>query len=286
MKSLCLAMWLVAAVLSGAARGQEEILLWPNGAPGSPTDGGEVAVRLAPGDEHVLSNIHKPSITVYLPAPEMATGAGLVIAPGGGHRELWADHEGHNVAKWLSEHCVAGFVLKYRLAKEKNSPYTVEGNSLADAQRAIRTVRANAEKWKVDPQRIGIIGFSAGGEVAALAAEREPVGPLDAADPIDKQDSKPNFQALIYPGQSQNIVVTKDSPPAFLACGYGDRADISEGLADVYLKFKKAQVPAELHIYASVGHGFGLRASNKGAVSHWTDELLAWMGDRGWLAKP
>jgi acetyl esterase/lipase len=279
---------LVIAVLLGsfgAARGQEEILLWPGGAPGSPKDPGDVAVRMAPGDEHVLSNIHKPSITVYLPPADKATGAALVVAPGGGHRELWVDHEGHNVAKWLSAHGVAAFVLKYRLGKEDKSPYTVEVHALGDAQRAIRLVRNNAEQWKVDSKRIGIIGFSAGGEVASLASERPAVGPLSLDDPIDQQDSRPNFQALIYPGQSQNIAPSKDSPPAFLVCGYGDRPDISEGLADVYLRFKTAGVPAELHVYSEAAHGFGVRESNQGAVSKWPDRLLEWMGDRKLLAK-
>ena len=100
-----------------------------------------------------------------------------------------------------------------------------------------------------------------------------------------RQDSRPNFQALIYPGQSQNIAPSKDSPPAFLVCGYGDRPDISEGLADVYLRFKKAGVPAELHVYSEAAHGFGVRESNQGAVSKWPDRLLEWMGDRKLLAK-
>jgi acetyl esterase/lipase len=271
--------------IAGVAKAQEEVFLYANGAPGSPQDAGEVAVRLAPGDEHVLSNIHKPSITVYLPTLDKATGAAMIIAPGGGHRELWADHEGHNVAKWLSAHGVASFVLKYRLAKEDKSRYTVEKDSLGDAQRAIRMVRNNAEKWKVDPKRIGIIGFSAGGEVAALAAARAAVGPLSSDDPIDKQDSRPDFQCLIYPGQAQNIEPSKESPPAFLVCGYGDRPDISEGLADVYLKFKRAGVPAELHVYSAAGHGFGVRESNHSAVAKWPDRLLEWMDDRGLLSK-
>ncbi|HEY4235650.1 MAG TPA: alpha/beta hydrolase [Lacipirellulaceae bacterium] len=275
--------WVFVLLAASLAQAQEEIFLWPGGAPGSPPNPGEVAVRMAPGDEHVLSNIHKPSITVYLPPADKATGAALIVAPGGGHRELWVDHEGHNVAKWLSDHGVAAFVLKYRLAKEDKSPYTIEEHALGDAQRAIRTVRKNADKWHLDPKRIGIIGFSAGGEVAALASARAAVGPLAADDPIDKQDSRPDFQALIYPGQSQNITATKDSPPAFLVCGYGDRPDISEGLADVYLKFKKAGVPAELHIYSAAGHGFGVRESNHAAVSKWPDRLLEWMEDRGLL---
>jgi endo-1,4-beta-xylanase len=266
------------------AAGQDEISLWPLGAPGSPKNAPEVSVRDEAGGEQVLTNIHNPTLTVYLPSTENATGAALIVAPGGGHRELWVDHEGHNVAKWLSAHGVAAFVLKYRLAMQENSPYTVEKHSLADAQRAIRLVRSKAEEWNIDPQRVGIIGFSAGGEVAAIAAQ-SPVGPTNADDAIDRQDSRPNFQALIYPGRSQNIVASKDSPPAFIVCGYGDRPDISEGMAEVYLKFKKAGVPAELHIYSDAGHGFGVRERNRGAVAKWPERLLDWMHDRGLLAK-
>ena len=180
---------------------------------------------------------------------------------------------------------VAAFVLKYRLANQENSPYKVEEHALADAHRAIRLVRSNAEKWNVDPERVGIIGFSAGGEVAALASQRPESGPTNADDPIDRQDSRPDFQALIYPGRSQNIVASKDSPPAFIVCGYGDRPDISEGMAEVYLKFKKAGVPAELHVYSDAGHGFGLRERNGGAVAKWPERLLDWMDDRGLLAR-
>ena len=123
------------------------------------------SVRVSPQGDHVLSNIHTPSITPYLPQPENATGAAVIIAPGGGHRELWVDHEGYAVAEWLSSHGIAGFVLKYRLAREKDSKYTVEGTELADMKRAVRIVRARSKEWGINPEHIGVIGFSAGGEV-------------------------------------------------------------------------------------------------------------------------
>src|SRR3954447_22758824 len=127
------------------------VLLWPNGAPGSEGKTATETTRLTPDGEHVVAAIHQPSITPYLPSKESATGAAVIIAPGGGHRELWMDHEGYNIAKWLAAHGGAGFVLKYRLAREQGSPYTIDGTSLADMQRALRVVRKNAAEWGVNP---------------------------------------------------------------------------------------------------------------------------------------
>ena len=138
-----------------------EILLWPGGAPGSEGKTGDEVVRIVNG-EHVLSNIHKPSITPYLPAADKATGCAVIIAPGGGHRELWSDHEGHNVARWLSERGIAAFVLKYRLARGTNSTYTVDDHAVPDMQRAIRLVRSRATEWGIATNRIGVMGFRRG----------------------------------------------------------------------------------------------------------------------------
>src|SRR5262245_48441590 len=137
---------LLLACVAGAHAGEPQVvLLWPTGAPGSEGKTAEESIRLAqPGGDHIISSVHKPSITLYLPAKEKATGAAVVIAPGGGHNSLWVDHEGYNVAKWLSDHGVAGVVLKYRLAREKDSTYKVERESLQDTQRAIRLVRHRA----------------------------------------------------------------------------------------------------------------------------------------------
>jgi len=278
---------LLASLLSAgaAARADEPpvVVLWPNGAPGSEGRSEPEKVRLSDGGERVVSGVHRPSLTVYLPDATTATGAGIVVMPGGGHRELWTDHEGHRVAAWLSAHGVSAFVLKYRLAREEGSRYTVEEHALADARRALRTVRSRAAEWRVDPERLGVLGFSAGGELAALAAMRGEPARADAPDPIERESSRPAFQVLVYPGRSQNIVPTPQSPPAFLLCGADDRPDISEGLASVYLRFKQAGVPAELHVYSGVGHGFGVRASNTGPVAHWLDRVREWMDGRGLL---
>jgi acetyl esterase/lipase len=279
--------WLLLASSMGAAAADPQvILLWPNDAPGSEGKTAEETTRVAaPGGDHVVAGVHHPSITAYLPSKETATGAAVVIAPGGGHSELWMDHEGYNVAKWLSEHGVAGFVLKYRLAREKGSTYKVEGESLADTQRAIRLVRSRAAEWGVEPDRIGVMGFSAGGELAALAATRFDNGNEGAPDPIDHVSSKPSFQALLYPAIPKDMQLSKETPPAFLACGENDRQNISQGLPELYLALKKAGASAELHVYTGVGHGFGVRATTKGPVAQWPERFYDWLGARGFLKK-
>jgi endo-1,4-beta-xylanase len=186
----------------------------------------------------------------------------------------------------LSEHGIAAFVLKYRLARETNSTYRVEVEALADTQRALRLVRSRAKEWGVDPARLGVMGFSAGGELAAFASMKFDNGVESATDEVDRQSSRPAFQALIYPGSSRKIEPVKDSPPVFLACAYNDRQDIAEGLAEAYVRFKRAGVPAELHIYGSGGHGFGVRASNRKPVGSWLARFDEWLGDAGFLHKP
>ena len=262
---------------------QEPIKLWPKGAPGAEESVTPETVRLTPDGEHVLSNIQEPSIIPYLPPKASATGAAVIVAPGGGHSELWMDHEGYAVAEWLSDHGVAAFVLKYRLAKQKNSTYTVEDTELGDMQRAIRTVRSRSTEWGVDPARIGVMGFSAGGELAALASTRYDEGTPASDDPVERASSKPDFQALLYPAIPHDRRLTADTPRAFLACGGNDRPDISQGLPELYLALTRLHVSAELHIYAGVGHGFGVRKTNPAPVSGWTSLFLEWMNAQGLL---
>lgn len=266
----------VAAESPSGAAGHAVIALWGAGAPGA-------AGRRAEPEKVVggsVSNIHFPTLTVYLPPAAEATGAGIVVCPGGGHRNLVMQKEGYDVAQWLSAHGIAAFVLKNRLANDdatpagRPQPYTLERDALADARRALRVVRSRAEAWKVDPARVGIIGFSAGGELAALVARRPGEPDAQAVDVIDRLDARPAFQGLIYPGQSQKIEPQPGDPPAFLCCGADDRADISEGLAAVYLRFKKAGIPVELHIFSGVGHGFGLRPTS---AATWPDRLRDWL---------
>lgn len=262
------------------------ILLWPHGAPGAEKFTNDEVVRVyQPTGDHIITSVNKPSITVYLPAPDKATGAAVLVIPGGGHREIWVDHEGYRVAQWLTDHGIAAFVLKYRLSLATNSTYTVDRDELGDVQRALRLVRSRADDWKIDPHRLGVMGFSAGGELAFLSGMRSDNGTADATDPIQRQSSRPDFQALIYPGNLSRIKVTKKSPPAFLACGANDRPDISQVLPKVYLKFRADKVPVELHIYSGVGHGFGLRPANTGAIAHWLDLFDEWLGQNGFLKK-
>ncbi len=265
-----------------------EIHLWPNGAPGFENRAQEkevVTIREEPGISFpIVANIHNPSITPYLPPAGTKPTAAVIIAPGGAHRFLTIGREGNDLGKWLSEHGIAAFVLKYRLARETNSVYKIEIEALQDAQRAIRLIRSRAKEWNINTNAVGMLGFSAGGEVAYLSAMRYDDGLTNATDAIDRISCRPDFQALIYPGTSANLTVNSNSPPAFLACASDDRSDISEGLPQVYLKFKQAHVPVELHIYTKGGHGFGLR-DRPLAVSSWQFRFCDWLADMGFAEK-
>ena len=258
----------------------ETILLWPDGAPGSEGKTTPEVVEISKSGEETVTNIHKPSITVYLPEKGKSNGAAVIVAPGGGHKLLCTTHEGSNVAEWLAAHGTAAFVLKYRLASEPGSTYTVDEHAVGDMHRAIRLVRSRATEWNINPAAVGVMGFSAGGEVCSISSMNFDTGKEDATEPLDRLSDKPDFQALIYPGRSFRIVPAKESPPAFLAASSNDRPDISEGLTKVYLDFKKAGVPVELHLYADGGHGFGYRAKNSGPVSHWIERFDEWLRDR------
>lgn len=284
---ICAVAMLAMASTSSAADVPQSIPLWPNGAPGSEgKTGAEVGTPAGPERGYTtLTNVHNPSILPYLPPKEKATGVAVIVLPGGGHRNLAIGHEGYNVGEWLADHGIAAFVVKYRLAREPNSTYKIDVEALADTQRAIRLVRSRAKEWNVNPDAVGVMGFSAGGELAWLACQKIDGGVESATDPIDRQSAKPNFQALIYPGSSGKIQPTKETPPAFLACGSQDRPDISEGMANVYLLFKKAGVPVELHIYAKTGHGFGLRPTNKPPAGEWPTQFQQWLVNLGFIKK-
>ncbi|HTW58986.1 MAG TPA: alpha/beta hydrolase [Terriglobales bacterium] len=279
-------LFVIISILQCAAFPQSQpVLLWPDGAPGSEGKPANETVRVNEDGEHIVSGVHRPSITPYLPSPGNATGAAVIVVPGGGHRELWMDHEGYAVAKWLSDRGVAAFVLKYRLARENGSTYTIEGTELGDLKRAIRMVRSRASEWGINKERIGAIGFSAGGELVSLASTRYDSGTPGATDPVERESSRPAFQALMYPGATHDESFSKDTPPAFLVCGEDDRPDISQGLAELYLALKRAGVSAELHIFARTGHGFGLRARNRPPVSEWPQLFVDWLDVQGFLKR-
>jgi acetyl esterase/lipase len=262
------------------------ISLWPKDSPALAAGGGAETVRLTENGEHIVSNVHVPSITVYLPRVGSATGASVVVVPGGGHVELWMDHEGYRVAEFLADHGIAAFVLKYRLAREKGSHYTVEGDALPDLQRAIRMVRSRAAGWTLDTTRVGVIGFSAGGELAALSAARYDDGKAGSADPVARESSRPSFQALVYPAIPPGLNFSKDTPPAFLLGGAADQPAISQGLAELYLALRRAGAHAELHLYDGVGHGFGIRDDNTGPAAAWPQRFLEWLDQEGLARHP
>lgn len=282
------ALW-VSLLVSGWAGAAEhvEVALWANGAPGSE---GKTAkeVHEAPNASHgyfKITSVHNPSITVFLPPRERATGAAMVIAPGGGHQFLNFDQEGTYVAEYLNSIGVAGFVLKYRLAREPGSTYKVD-DAVGDAQRAIRLIRSRAEEWHVNPARVGIMGFSAGGEVAALAATRFDAGKPDASDAVDRLSDRPDFDALIYPGiRAENYTIPKDMPVTFLLCADNDRGP-SNALAGLYPMLKAAGIKTEVHVYASGGHGFGINPNTKNpapVATTWQLRLGDWLKDIGML---
>src|SRR5262245_52924318 len=192
MKTQLLINLLVAILMSvtiALADQPKEIRLWQNGAPGSEGKLGEETVRVTTNGEHVISNVHNPSLTPYLPPKDKATGAAVIVVPGGGHRELWVDHEGYNLAKWLNTRGIAAFVLKYRLAREQTSTYKIDEHAFADMQRAIRLVRSRAQEWAIVPSRIGVLGFSAGGELAALSGMRFDAGNKESSDTVERKSS-------------------------------------------------------------------------------------------------
>jgi acetyl esterase/lipase len=264
-----------------------EIPLWPNGAPGFENRKDEKEVKnVQKSGEYNVTNVHNPSLTVFLPPKDKATGTAVVLAPGGGHRELWVLHEGANEAKWLSEHGITAFVLKYRLAREKGSPYKIAEHALQDGQRAIRLVRSRAKEWGIDPSRVGMMGFSAGGEVTALVCSQPDKGKEDASDPVERQSARPDFQALIYSGP-QGIVkqnVTKDVPPTFILVGDNDNA--ATWLTNYSLALRKAGVSSELHVYAKTPHGFGFRGGkNDRPVTSWLQRFEEFLRVEGMLGK-
>lgn len=276
-----LALCLSVSVL--AVQQPAEIPLWPSGAPGSEGKTGPEAVTTSQSGELSVSSVHNPSLTPYLPAAGKGTGTAILVIPGGGHRMLAITHEGYNVAEWLRDRGIAAFVLKHRLAREAESTYKIDVESFADTQRAIRLIRSRAQEWNIDGSRLGALGFSAGGELVNMAAARPDDGNASAEDPVNRASSRLNFQALIYPGRSGDIQPTKETPPVFLAAAYNDRQDISEGLAEAYLRFKRAGASAELHIYSTGGHGFGLRASNQRPVGAWMLRFEEWLNESGFL---
>lgn len=268
LRLLALCACALAAPVFAATPAAEKLPIWPQGVPGAAANGGEETVRVTEQGDTVVSNIHNPSLTIYLPKKN-PSGAAVVILPGGGHRELWSTHEGHNVAKFLSSQGVAAFVLFYRLERAPDSPYKIEEHALADTQQALRLVRSRAKDWGVNTAKVGIMGFSAGGQLALLGAMR--------VNEVNGISSRPDFVALVYPGSWPEIKLDASSPPMFLLSGSDDRPGVLNTLTQVFTQLREAKVPAELHFYDGVPHGFGLRASLTGPVANWPTEFVDWL---------
>jgi len=277
-----------------AANRAEEIKLWPNGAPGSQNVTAAEVSKPSTNPKYAglpanFTVTHYPSIYVFLPPKEKATGAALIVAPGGGQTQLVIDKEGWEFADWLNAQGIAAFVLKYRLAKAPGSTYTAAGEVYADAARSMRLVRSRAAEWNIDPKRIGFSGFSAGGQVTGMMETKFDAGKPDSPDPVERFSSRPDFTVSIYPGyraaggQSDSeaqFPVPKDAPPAFLVCADDDRPHV-EATVKFYLELEANHIPSEMHIYAYGGHGFGLRPTKKPApVMGWTDRLKEWLADQ------
>ena len=278
--------FLLLSGLAFAVERGDEIRLWPNGAPGSEAETARQVFQASdnPKLPKKFTVVHYPSIYVFLPVREKANGMAMVVAPGGGHSQLVIDKEGWDIAAWLNKNGIAAFVLKYRLARAEGSHYTVQDHAWADAARAMRLVRSRAKEWSVDPARIGFMGFSAGGEVAALIETRFDAGNDSSSDPIDRASSRPDFAVVVYPGfRPGTITVPKDAPPTFLVCADNDRSHVVTTV-NLYLDLEKQGVSSEMHIYAVGGHGFGMRQSAL-PVASWPDRLAQWMVDRKLMAQ-
>jgi endo-1,4-beta-xylanase len=260
-RRICAWSLMTCAALCAAEPGQE-VRLWTGDAVGSEgVTAPEVSQPSTKGSKlpSRFTVVHYPSVFVFLPPKEKANGTALIVAPGGGHSQLVIEHEGWQIAEWANQQGMAAFVLKYRLARAKDSKYTAADHAWADAARAIRTVRARASEWSVKPDRIGIIGFSAGGEVAALAETKFDEGNGGSSDPVERVSSRPDFAVVVYPGYRPGAVtVPKNAPPTFLVCADDDRSHVVTTV-NLYLDLQKQGVPSEMHIYTAGGHGFGMR---------------------------
>lgn len=273
------------------------IPLWPNGAPGFETRKDEpeqISYRQEPDIVFpVIFNIHNPSIVPFIPDADQATGAAVIIAPGGGNWFLTIDREGYDLARWLADRGVAAFVLKYRLARdlantasEQSQPYQADEHPIADAHRAIRLVRARAAEWSVKSDRIGIMGFSAGGSVTLRAATSFDAGNPESADPVERESSRPDFFAPIYTGGFQRVtdlISEEATPPAFLLCAFDD--SMPEQMAKFFVTLRQAGINAEIHVYSSGGHGWGVRSDRGMSVEGWPNLFLGWLNDRGFLKR-
>ncbi len=270
---------LLLPVVAFAQSSPQVIPLWEKGAPGfeSRKDEPEQA------KDWWVKNIHNPSVTVFLPPKEKANGCAVIVAPGGGFRELVFNPEGRDAATFLNTLGVTVFALKYRLPGESGSPYTSD-NVKQDAYRALRLVRSRAKEFNLDPKRIGMLGFSAGGAVVMMVAYDSGDGDPKAADPIDRVNGRPDFEMMVYPGGNVPKKIPGDAPPAFLVCANDDEYGCDKVTMELVEKFRAAKVPVELHLLAQGKHAFNMGdRSSFAAVKGWPQRMAEWLYDRGYL---
>ncbi len=302
MRETLLAMALLAsACVPGAARAADAhaiLNVWPGQPPSEHGSIGEEKDQSRPTDGKVadrplirLGNVSTPTLEVFRPEKGTANGAAVVIAPGGAYTILAYDLEGTEVAHWLNTLGVTGIVLKYRVPRRPGDPTDQPPvQPLQDAQRAMSLVRSKASEWNLDPARIGILGFSAGGHLAAEESTNFDHRAYDPIDDVDKVSCRPDFTILIYPaylvnkagdGLAPEIRVTKETPRTFFAHAENDPVTVESSLK-MFSALKKAGVPAELHVYPTGGHGYGLRRTSE-PVTTWPERCAAWLRTQGLL---
>jgi len=286
---------LLFPLLVVAADKPEKSDLWPGAIPGEKGNlGDEKATSSKPGAPvSSITNISKPTLTIYKPAKDKDTGAAIVIAPGGGYNVLAWEHEGTMVGEWLQSIGVTGVLLKYRVPRRADQPKDAPPiGALQDAQRAISTTRSNAKEWGIKPDRIGMLGFSAGGHLTAWAATNFDKRSYTAEGDLDKVSCRPDFAILIYPGGlldrankeqlSPEIRVSKDTPPCFFALAFNDPGPL-DGSLKMMAALKQNKVTSEMHVFSSGGHGFGMRANPRPSAS-WPKRCEEWMREEKFLA--
>ena len=297
--------WLCITGHIGAADKPRVVSLWPGKAPDEPGTIGAETVRMSPKldrkqvevteSTRLITNVTKPTLTIYRPAKDKDTGTAVVICPGGGYWNLYWQLEGEEVAAWLNSLGITGIILKYRVPRRPDEPRGEPARRpLQDAQRAISLIRSKAREWGIAPDRIGMVGFSAGGHLAAATAtnfEKRTYKPIDT---IDKISCRPDFAILVYSGYlkakdkdelAPGLRIPKGTPPMFLAHGGEDLISSPAHSVVMYLALKRAGVPAELHIYAKTAHDFGVRQSDR-PYSTWTRSCAEWLRDQGFLGNP
>jgi acetyl esterase/lipase len=262
------------------------ILLWPNVAPGEKGEIGEEINKAAAQNKIRITNVTRPTITFFRPPPGKANGAAVLVCPGGGYNVLASDIEGTRICEWLNSMGVTGIILKYRVPRREGLEKHVA--PLQDAQRAMGMLRHRAKEWNLDPAKLGIIGFSAGGHLAASLSTNFDERSYPVVDESDKENCRPDFAMLIYPFYltlekdsatlAPEIRVSEKTPPTFIVMTQDDRVEYAYAYA---LALKRAKVPAQLHIYPTGGHGYGL-GDGKGAVSAWPTLAREWLRENAW----